>query len=397
MKFRPIFLLCLMTLPSSNLLANDTPKMPSIRELTALAKQGNIPARLALGVNYRDGSEVKRDYAKALGLFRECADAGDAAGFDNVGFMYLRGFGVPVDFNIAAAYFKAAAVGKNAQGMYNLGECYLSGQGVVQDYQQAAATWKKAAAAGNRRAAWRLAMMEAPGEGMPADKDAALVLAQSLADEGDANAAQHWWQEAGNHDSKQAAALLKLSEWRKAAPILGKHAYVEVDHFYQGWNNCGSTSVAMFARKQGCDTTPYGVKRLCPRDPIGTGTDWEELVAAGGKLGQNWEMPVFTNDDAGFAQGTAVIRKHLDAGKPVVIDFTVTKTIEGRIEYFGHTLLIVGYNTELDQFVIKNPNQPSPGIQLLSADELKSNWHSDGYSHLSGGKTGRPLIVIAGR
>ncbi len=412
MKSCVLLTACLMTLSTTLSPAKDATKLPSISELTALANQGDIPARLALGMRYRDGSGVKRDYAKALRRYRQCADADDPAGFDNVGYMYLKGLGVDMDFNIAAACFKAAAAGSDAQGMYNLGECHFSGQGVEQDYQQAIDIWKKAIEAGNQRAAWRLAMMEAPGEGMPIDKDAALALTQSLADDGDANAmillgelcwrkgdrqaALRWWQEASDLDNQQATALLKLSEWRDSSTVPGQKAYVEVDHFYQGWNNCGSTSVAMFARKLGSDTTPYAVKRLCPNDPIGTVTDWQELVAAGHKLGQKWEMPVFPNDDAGFAQGTEVIRKHLDAGQPVVIDFTVTRHNEGKTEHFGHTLLVVGYNTELDQFVIKNPNQPSPGIELLSADKLKSDWHSAGYSHLAGGKTGRPLIVVSG-
>ena len=89
-----------------------------------------------------------------------------------------------------------------------------------------------------------------------------------------------------------------------------------------------------------------------------------------------------------------MIRQHLDANRPVVIDFTVIRKRSGRTERFGHTLLVVGYNTELDQFVLKNPNQPPPGIQLMSAEELKSNWYSRGYSRFSKGRSARPLIVV---
>jgi hypothetical protein len=48
----------------------------------------------------------------------------------------------------------------------------------------------------------------------------------------------------------------------------------------------------------------------------------------------------------------------------------------------------------LDQFVLKNPNQPPPGIQLMSAEELKSKWHSRGYSRLAKDRAARPLIVM---
>jgi len=90
-------------------------------------------------------------------------------------------------------------------------------------------------------------------------------------------------------------------------------AYVKVEHLYPGWSNCGATAVAMFARHAGSDKTPYDVKRLCPRSPIGTGTDWADLVAAGQRIGQHWQMATFPNDENGFDQGVAVIRHHLDA------------------------------------------------------------------------------------
>ena len=130
----------------------------------------------------------------------------------------------------------------------------------------------------------------------------------------------------------------------------------------------------MFARQAGSDTTPYDVKRMCPQSPIGTGTDWEDLLATGKKLGQQWKMLTFSNDDTGFSEGLEAVRNHLDADRPVVIDFTVTRDRDGKIQHFGHTLLLVGYNAELNQYVLKNPPQPPPGIQFMSAQELKENW-----------------------
>ena len=63
-----------------------------------------------------------------------------------------------------------------------------------------------------------------------------------------------------------------------------------------------------------------------------------------------------------------------------VIDFTVTVERDGRSRNFGHTLLVVGYHADRDRWVMKNPNQPSPGIELLSTRELKDSWYSRGYS-----------------
>jgi tetratricopeptide (TPR) repeat protein len=366
-----------------------------------------------LGIRYRDGKGVQRDYGEAVKWFRHCADRGNAEGMDNVGFMYLRGWGVPLNEDIAAAFFKAGAARGNAQARYNLGTCYFSGRGVEQDYTAAIEAWQRAAERQHDNSIWRLSILHAAGEHLPQDRRKALQLSHSIAERGhlsgillsgelhaqlgEHEAARRWWKKAADRGSDQAKALLALAEWRHQDPVEGSRAYVEVDHIYQGWNNCGATSMAMFARHAGSDATPYSIKRLCPQSPIGTGTDWEHLIAAGTKLGQRWKLVTFTNDDAGFADGVKAVRDHLDQGQPVVIDFTVEKRENGKVRKFGHTLLVVGYHAGLDQFVLKNPNQPSPGIQLMSAEQLKAKWYSAGYSQSAKGRVARPLIVVAKR
>ncbi|MGI9241834.1 MAG: C39 family peptidase [Verrucomicrobiales bacterium] len=382
----------------------------TFEELARAAEDGDPEAELALGMRYRDGEGVARDYQIAIKWYRRCADRGNADGMDNVGFMHLRGWGVPENFDVAAAYFKSAARMNHSQALFNLGNCYFSGQGVERDYPQAIGAWERAAAGGHRHSIWRLATLLAAGEGIGKDRARAKQLCESIAGRGDVNGmlllgelcsvqgeqdqAKEWWSRAAEAGSIQAKALLKLGDWRHEDSRAGQLGYVELDHLYQGWNNCGATSVAMLARHSGADVTPYDLKRLCPRSPIGTGTDWADLVAAGDELDQRWEMIAFADDDAGFASGVAVIRQHLDANRPVVIDFTVTRELDGRTEHFGHTLLVVGYNADLDQFVLKNPNQPPPGIQLMSGEQLKSNWGSRGYSRLAKGQRARPLIVL---
>lgn len=389
---------------------------PNIRgaelaEIKRLAEDGDARAALSLGMIYRDGRGVQRDFRKALKWYRVCADLDDADGLDNVGFMYLRGWGVKEDFGIATAYFKASAKQNHAQGLFNLGNSYFSGQGVEQDYDEAIKAWKRAATQDHAATIWRLATLFAAGEGVPQNRSKAIELCKSIASKGDVygmlllgelhfqngdeKLARKSWSQAAKRGSARAEALLQLAKWRGQKPKTGQLAYVEVDHLYQGWNNCGATSIAMLARHMGCDTSPYDVKRLCPRSPIGTGTDWADLVAAGEKLGQDWKLVTFARDDAGFVEGTKMIRQHLDADRPVVIDFTVVRQSEGKTEHFGHTLLVVGYNNEADQFVLKNPNQPPPGIELMSAEELKANWYSRGYSRFAKGVAARPLIVSA--
>jgi len=392
-------------------IAPDQTGRPGLTELRGLAEKGDPNAALALGMRYRDGRGVRRDYAEALKWYRRCADTGDRSGMDNVGFMYLRGWGVPEDFHIAVGYFKAGAGKGDDQAAFNLGNCYFSGQGVEQDYRRAIDCWRRAAGGGNHNAIWRLACLHAAGEGVPRNREKARVLCRKIADKGEINGmlllgelrqrqgdrdtARKWWAKAAQSGSVQAKALLGLSKWRDRTSLVGRMAYVEVDHLYQGWNNCGATSAAMLARHGGSDATPYDIKRLCPQSPIATGTDWADLLAAGAELGQRWKMLTFTNDDAGFSKGLEVLRSNLDARRPVVIDFTVTVNRDGQTRRSGHTLMLVGYRRDSDQFVLKNPNQPPPGIQIMSSEELKASWFSIGYSRLSKGRVARPLIVMA--
>lgn len=380
-----------------------------IDTLRAKAERGDAEAALVLGMRYRDARGVGRDYAEAVKWYRLAADLGSGAGMDNVGFMYLQGWGLPQDEGIAAAYFAAGGKAGDPQALYNLGECYFSGRGVEQDYGNALQAWERATQIGHDNSAWRLAMMFAAGESVPVDHDRAMRLCREIAENrhdkamlllgelaatsSDRAAAREWWEKAAGLGNRQGDALLRIAKWRWLEPIAGERRFVDVGHLYQGWNNCGATSVAMFTRHVGKGETPYELKRLCPRSPVGTGTDWADLVAAVKGIGVDVELVTFANDEPGFEEGTAFIRARLDKGEPVVIDFTVERKSGGKSERFGHTLLVVGYNTERDQFVLKNPNQPSPGIELMTASELKRNWYSRGYSASSGGKTARPLIV----
>lgn len=380
-----------------------------ITELERRASEGDLRAALSLGMRYRDGNGVARDYEKALKWYRQSADANDPQGLDNVGYMYLRGWGIQQNSETAVEFFKAGAEGGNPQAAYNWGECYFSGQGVTQNYARAMEIWEEAAAAGYQGAKWRLAMMYAAGEGGPQDLKKAKALCREIVEKGHLNAmlllgeilykdgayddARQWWKRAAEGKSRQGNALLELSEWRNQEPQAGVRSFVEVDHIYQGWNNCGATSMSMFLRQAGSGLSPYDVKRFCPQSPIGTGTDWAHLVEVAPKAEQDWKMVVFSYDDSGFEEGLGEIRKHLDEQRPVVIDFTVKRNENGKIEHYGHTLLVVGYDLESERFVLKNPNQPSPGIELMSAEELKENWYSKGYSKSAKGKTARPLIV----
>ena len=404
-NFQPVLVLVVGLMISSNV---DTVGNPSFSGLEERAEKGDVRAALSLGMKFRDGDGVEQDDREAMRWYRVSADQGDPQGMDNVGYMYLRGKGVPQNEEVAVAFFRTASEKGNSQATYNLGECYFSGQGVEQNYSLAVETWTRAAEVGHQNAKWRLAMIYASGEFVPRNEEKSEALCRELAKKdhsnamlllgeicdrrGDLEEARSWWQKASDLGNPQGKDLLEIVHWKDASAVAGEHAYVDVDHLYQGWNNCGATTMSMFLRQAGGSLTPYDVKRHCP-SPIGTGTDWQHLVAVAPEAKQDWKLITFPYTEKGFDEGLTEIQSILDQELPVVIDFTYVRIENGEEKRNGHTLLVVGYHKENDQIVLKNPNQPAPGIQLMTAEELKKNWYSSGYSRSAKGKTARPLIV----
>ena len=62
-----------------------------------------------LAARYENGEGVERDYSRALGLYCQAADKGDAKAFLSLGWMYLNGRGVAIEDGIAVRWFKKAA------------------------------------------------------------------------------------------------------------------------------------------------------------------------------------------------------------------------------------------------------------------------------------------------
>jgi hypothetical protein len=192
--------------------------------------------------------------------------------------------------------------------------------------------------------------------------------------------------------AQQGADLLKLMDYRLRKPEPGKFALVSMPHIHQGWNNCGATSCAMFARTQDRKLGGWDFKKLCP-SPLGTGTDWGDLLKASEKIGLRWKFVTFTPDDAGFDKATNFVRGELDAGGAVVIDFRFTGPDYPNGEA-GHTLAIAGYIVQENLYILCNPAIATPGMQLMTAEDLKRYWRSDHYGKLSNGVLSRPAIVI---
>jgi TPR repeat protein len=391
--------------------------------LQTRATEGDAAAQLELAFRFRDGKGGAKDDALALQWAHRAADAGNADAMDFVGFTYLRGAVVKRNPSLAFAYFKGAA-DESAQAAFNLGQCYFGAQGTEQDCAQALQWWKKAAERGHGRAAACAAMAYRSGEGVAADAVQARRLAERAAElndpsglvllgelhfqAGELDAAKATWtkasqlfptartghpsQPSGNGSAQQAADLLKLMDYRKRQGEPGKFAFVQMPHIQQGYNNCGSTACAIFARFQGSKIGGWDFKKLCP-SPLGTGTDWGHLLDASKKIGQQWKLVTYTPDDEGFIQATDMLKRELDAGRPVIVDFKyIGPQYPGGSA--GHTLNVCGYIAKENLYILCNPAVATPGLQLITADDLKNFWRSDHYGELSKGVLSRPAFIM---
>jgi tetratricopeptide (TPR) repeat protein len=394
-----------------------------LKALHQRAEKGDAQARLDLALHYRDGKGIAKDDALAMQWAHKAADAGNADAMDFVGFAYLRGAVVKRSPEVAFGYFKAAA-NESAQAAFNLGQCYFGAQGTEQDCAKALEWWQKAAERGHGRAASAAAMAYLSGEGVPPDAALARRLAERAAElnnpsglvllgelqfqAGELDAAKANWTKASklfptgltghpsqpsdNGAAQQGADLLKLMDYRKRKGEPGKFAFVQMPHIQQGYNNCGSTACAIFARFQGSQIGGWDFKKLCP-SPLGTGTDWGHLLDASKKIGQKWKLVTYTPDDEGFIKATDMLKSELDAGRPVVVDFKyIGPQYPGGSA--GHTLNVCGYIAKDDLYILCNPAVATPGLQLITAADMKNFWRSDHYGALSKGVLSRPAFII---
>lgn len=402
------------------------PIMTTATELDALqtrAENGDATAQLSLAIALRDGKGITKNDTEAMQWAHKAADAGNAEAQDFVGFAYLRGAVVKRNTALAFAYFKEAA-DESAQAAFNLGQCYFGAQGTPQDCAKGIEWWEKAAARGHGRADAAAAMAYHAGEGVPRDAKKARLLAERAAElgnagglvflgelqfqSGDVEAAKANWTKASklqpttatghpaqpsdNASAQQGADLLKLIEYRQRKSEPGKFAFVQMPHILQGYNNCGSTACATFARFQGSDICGWDFKKLCP-SPLGTGTDWWHLLDASAKIGQKWKLVTYTPDDDGFEKATAMLKSELDAGRPVVVDFKyIGPQYAGG--FAGHTLSVCGYIAKDDLYILCNPAVVTPGLQLITAADLKNFWRSDHYGSKANAVLSRPAFVI---
>ena len=112
----------------------------------------------------------ERRYDKALDIWLDLADSGDAAALNALGMMYQSGKGVGRDVGAAARLYKKAAIAGLPAAQNNLAVMYEGGEGVPQDLVKAVDLYRRAAAQGHVWAQYNLGRLHVSGAGVEKDE-----------------------------------------------------------------------------------------------------------------------------------------------------------------------------------------------------------------------------------
>lgn len=152
---------------------------------------GWIFGREKLGtMKYNEGIQADKvqDYTKALDLYADACDYGNALGCTNLGYMYEKGNSVAQDHACAIKLFKQGCEGGVAVGCSNLGTMYNNGIGVIQDHKKATDFFKRACDNGDTLGCTKLALQYQNGEGIEKDYVKAFNLYNKACNNGDISA-----------------------------------------------------------------------------------------------------------------------------------------------------------------------------------------------------------------
>ncbi len=114
--------------------------------------RGNTDAMNSLGLIYKRGKDVERDYYKAANLFLAAAKKGNAYAQYNLANMYMMHDGVGPDYKAATVWYLESAKQGNASSQFSLGAAYENGYGVEPDYKESEKWYLKAAEQGHQYA-----------------------------------------------------------------------------------------------------------------------------------------------------------------------------------------------------------------------------------------------------
>ena len=167
-----------------------------------LAEEGDAGAMNNLGVLYDQGKGAEPDQGRALHWFSRSANAGNPSGMNNYGRLLQQGRGIPANPEEAARWFDLAARKGQPEAQYNLGFLYETGQGVPRDEGAAAAWYSRAASLRQKDALARLGHFYRLGRGVAPNAERAALLLYAAAMEGSSAAISELESMAGNNKAK---------------------------------------------------------------------------------------------------------------------------------------------------------------------------------------------------
>lgn len=147
----------------------------AVRWYRKAAENGSPEMKYELGEIYASGKIVSKDSTEALKWFRKAAEQGDAFFQCNLAERFLNGRGVTIDLKEAAKWYRKAAEQGDRDGQCWLGEMYRDGEGVARDLNEAMYWFRKSAEAGNGGAQYDLGEMYEKGDGVVKDQVEALA------------------------------------------------------------------------------------------------------------------------------------------------------------------------------------------------------------------------------
>jgi TPR repeat protein len=127
---------------------NPSEQEATAKELRKLAEEGDVIAQNRLGLFYKFGRGVPKNYGQAKRWFEEAAKQGHAGAQINLGMLYLREDAPPRSPQMAIFWFSRAAEQGVVPAFTKLGQMYQEAEGVPEDLIQAYMWFHLAAANG---------------------------------------------------------------------------------------------------------------------------------------------------------------------------------------------------------------------------------------------------------
>ena len=124
------------------------------------AVQGNPRAQYNLGLMYKNGIGVKKDFNEALGWFILGSNNDHMLSKYALGLMYYKGEGVSKNYSKAMNLFLDASFMGHPASQINVGNMYYFGEGVGKNYPKAHMWWSFAKEKGVDAAFSNLTMIE---------------------------------------------------------------------------------------------------------------------------------------------------------------------------------------------------------------------------------------------